>query len=71
MKEQDCKIIGENKARVPMIWPQQCCDSDECKEAGKQNLEYYGTQLCRTGKVRLRSKAMVYPHAVDSWTGKY
>ncbi len=37
------EILGEYKARVPMIWPQQCCDSDEGKKAGKQDLESYGT----------------------------
>ncbi len=37
------EILGENKARVRMIWPQQCCDSNEGQEAGKWDLEKYGT----------------------------
>ncbi len=43
------EILGENKARVPMIWSQQCCVSDEGKEAGKHDLESYSTQLCKAG----------------------
>ncbi len=31
------EILGEKKAWVSMIWPQQCFDSDEGKEVGKQN----------------------------------
>ncbi len=27
-------ILGENKAMVPMIWPQQCYDSDDARKLG-------------------------------------
>ncbi len=26
--------MGENKARIPMIWPNHCCDIDEGKVVG-------------------------------------
>ncbi len=42
------EIMGEKKAWVPMIWPQQCGDSDEGMMVGKPDWKSYGTQSCRT-----------------------
>ncbi len=41
------EMLGENKVWIPMIWHQQCCDSDEGKEDVKQYLESFVIQSCR------------------------
>ncbi len=44
------EILGENKTTVLMIWPQQCCDSDEGRKLGNRVRNMLVEKLGMEGK---------------------